>query len=149
LFSIAVYPLKIIAASPVPKGLVPRTGARRALAYLYPDEDAALLSCDSIPPAERLFWGFLTREGCRVSEALALRWEDFDLARGVVRLDTNKTDDPRAWALSPGVATALAYFEGEPGDLVFPQPADPVALAGQLRTRLGEAGITRGELFKS
>jgi len=149
LLAIAVYPLKLIASNPVPRGFVPKGGARRALAYLYPDEDARLLACDSIPIRERLFWGFLAREGCRVSEALGLRWEDFDLERGAVRLDKNKTDDPRAWALSPGVAVALAPFQGEPGELVFEPPADPLSMAELLRSRLDEAGITRTELFKA
>jgi integrase len=54
-----------------------------------------------------MFYGFLHREGTRRSEAGAMTWSDFDLLRGVVVLDENKTNDPRAWALSPGVAEAL------------------------------------------
>ncbi len=102
LLNIAVYPLKLRASSPIPKGLVPKAGKRRAMTYLYPDEDRALLGCSPIPIRERLLYGFLVREGCRVSEALGLRWSDLDLKRGAVRLDKNKTDDPRAWALTPG-----------------------------------------------
>ena len=30
---------------------------------------------------------------------------------GVVRLDANKTDDPRAWALNPGVRRALTAWQ--------------------------------------
>jgi integrase len=147
LFSIAVYPLKIIASHPIPKGLVPKAGKRRAMAYLYPDEDAKLMAHAPIPLAERAFWGFLCREGCRVSEALAMRWTDLDLERGIVRLDKNKTDDPRAWALSPGVAAALKSLRPKPAEgLVFPQPADPLSLATDLRARLVEAGVKRPEL---
>ena len=109
-----MYPLKIRETNPIPKGLAPKAGKRPAMAYLYPDEDARLLSCKSIPMRKRLMWGFLVREGCRVSEALGLRWEDFDLTRGAVRLDENKTDDPRACALAPGVAAALAHFKASP-----------------------------------
>jgi integrase len=147
LLNIAVYPLKIISASPIPKGLVPKASKRRAMAYLYPDEDAKLMAHGSIPLAERAFWGFLCREGCRVSEALAMRWSDLDLVRGAVRLDKNKTDDPRAWALSAGVAAALKSLRPENGEgLVFPPPADPQSLATDLRRRLSEAGVTRPEL---
>ena len=146
LLNISVYPAKIRTSNPIPKGLVPKAGKRPAMAYLYPDEDARLMACKSIPIRERLMWGFITREGCRLSEALGLRWEDFDLARGAVRLDKNKTDDPRAWALAPGVAAALARFQGEPTALVFAPPADPHGLAEVLRARLVEAGVKRAEL---
>ena len=79
-----------------------------------------------------------------------MRWGDFDLERGAVRLDRNKTDDARRWALSAGVAAALSFFKlDDPTALVFPQPADPLSLADQLRGRLQEAGITRTELFKA
>jgi integrase len=97
LINIAVYPLKIRASSPIPKGFVPKVRKGKALPYLYPDEDRALMKCAVVPIRERLFWGFLTREGCPEGEALALRWVDLDLERGAVRLDKNKTDDPRAW----------------------------------------------------
>jgi integrase len=120
----------------------------RTHAYLYPAEDAALMASGAVPLARRLLWGFLIREGCRVSEALALRWSDLDLERGAVRLDENKTDDPRAWALSPGVAATLARFEGEPGALVFEPPAEPERLATRLRADLKLAGVNRPELFE-
>ena len=71
------------------------------------DEDARLLGCLSVPLSYRLLYGFLSREGMRKSEALGLTWGDIDLARGAVCLDANKTDDPRTWALDPGVAEAL------------------------------------------
>jgi len=38
---------------------------------------------------------------------MGMTWSDLDLDRGVVRLDKNKTDDPRSWALDPGTAEAL------------------------------------------
>ena len=69
-----------------------------------------------------MLYGFLAREALRCGEALALRWSDLDLERGAVKLDTNKTDNPRAWALAPGVAPAHQRFRpdgAEPGDLVF------------------------------
>jgi integrase len=65
------------------------------------------MRCRSIPLAERVFFGFLNREGCRAGEAPAVTWGDFDLRRGAVRLDETKTDDPRTWALAPGVVEAL------------------------------------------
>jgi integrase len=153
LLNLAVYPLKIRESNPIPRqGFLPRKPERGALAlaYLYPSEDAALMACAEVPIERRLFWGFLSREGMRVSEALSLRWTDLDLGRGAVALDENKTDDPRAWALSPGVAGALAYFhEKRDADrvLVFEQPPEPERLATRLRADLELAGVKRAALF--
>jgi integrase len=153
LLNVAVYPLKIRAANPIPRqGFLPRKPDRGALAlaHLYPSEEAALMACAEIPIERRVFWGFLAREGMRVSEALSLRWTDLDLARGAVALDENKTDDPRAWALAPGVAGALAHFhEKRDPDrvLVFEQPPEPERLATRLRADLELAGVTRAALF--
>jgi hypothetical protein len=153
LLTLAAYPLKIIPVNILPRGFLPHAGKAKAFAHLYPDQDLKLMRCKSIPVRERLFWGFLAREGCRdASEALAVRWDHLDRKRGAVRLDTNKTDDPRAWALAPGVAHALAKTRPKGStakDLVFPQPRDPNALARDLRRRLGEAGIKRPELSES
>jgi integrase len=166
---LAVFPCRYLTASPLPRGFMPKIGKPPAFPYLYPDEDAALLAWTAeraaaagvtaerpgIPLVRRLLWGFLAREGCRTSEALGLRvGMDVDLARGVVRLDENKTDEPRAWMLDAGVAAALrgfvAHRDAKPGDLLFaPDPGDELesdGLAEQLRADLLAAGVTRTEL---
>ncbi|WP_437720976.1 tyrosine-type recombinase/integrase [Sorangium sp. So ce861] len=80
--------------------------------YPYPDEDQRLMRSQLVPLCFRIYYGFLTREGMRADEAGTLEWSDVDLDRGAVVLDENKTDDPRAWALSPDVVRALrAYRE--------------------------------------
>jgi hypothetical protein len=109
-FRMAVYPCRHIDASPLPKGFLPRANSRKAMTYLYPVNDQALLACTAVPFGYRLLWGFLAREGMREGEALGLTWNVVDLVRGMVRLDENKTDDPRAWALDPGVAQALRVY---------------------------------------
>jgi len=105
---LAVYPLRIIYRSPIPDGFVPKVSGSKAKGGLYPDEDRRLMACKAIPLCYRLLWGFLAREGMRSGEAITLAMQDLDLKRGAVRLDRNKTSDPRAWALSPGVARALS-----------------------------------------
>ncbi|WP_437619652.1 hypothetical protein [Sorangium sp. So ce1151] len=40
--------------------------------------------------------GFLNREGTRISEAARLQVQDVDLDRGALRLEKNKSNDPRA-----------------------------------------------------
>jgi integrase len=161
LLNLAVYPLRIIPVSPIPKGFLPNKGARKALAYLYPDEDRRLLASSDVPFSFRLLWGFLTREGMREGEALALTWADLDLKRGAVRLDTNKTEDPRAWVMDPGTTAALKAYkdsvraDAEAGELVFldplQRPHTKFGLAMLLRSHLQAIGLKdeRPELFQS
>lgn len=159
LLKLAVYPLRIIDRSPIPQGFLPSKGKRKAFAYLYPDEDARLLVAGKIAFCYRLLWGFLTREGMRLGEAIDLTWGDLDLARGAVRLDQNKTDDPRAWALQDGTAEALRRYRRnhcpnvEATDRVFVdhsgKPLSKFGLADLLREHLGAIGLKkeRPELF--
>jgi integrase len=153
LLNLAVYPLRLIAASPLPKGFVPPAGPRKALAWLYPDEDRTLLGSGNVPLGRRMLYGFLAREGCRIGEARRLELPEFDLARGVLTLDKNKTKDPRAWALTPGVPEALRIWCGLAGierGLVFPVASeiDPSHAARVFREDLQAAGVLRPELFE-
>ncbi len=159
-FTMAVFPLRLISASPIPRGFVPAGGDRKALGYLYPDEDRRLMAAATIPLCYRLLWGFFCREGMRESEAIGLTWADLDLERGAVRLDVNKTDDPRAWALDPGVVAALQAWRSlrpdeEPGHLVFTDEFGRTlrgdALCKLLHKHLRAIGLAdeRPELFTS
>jgi integrase len=147
---LAVYPCKVIGQSPLPAGFLPKTGAKKAKAYLYPSEDEALLASPYVPQSFRLLYGFLAREGMRYGEAMRLTWADLDLKRGSVTLDTNKTDDPRAWALSAGVALALAAHRpddaGDDGRVFARAMSDKPAEL--FRTHLKAAGVARPELFR-
>ena len=115
------------------------------------------------PLALRTFYGFLDREGPRASEAIRFDLSDVDLARGAIKLDKNKTNDPRAWALDAGVVRALSasvalrerdakrplrpdepLFTGENGRRLHPH-----ALAEQHRNHLALAGVDRAELFET
>ena len=170
LLSIAVYPARLIPVHPLPKGFLPKLGPGKAKNYLQPAEEAALLWCTKVGPDgspvvplwRRVYWGFLSREGTREGEAIELRVGDLDLKHGAVRLDENKTDDPRAFALDPSVTAALRAWlachplceEGKaapPKDArVFVdhegQPLDPAHLPRTLRADLISAGVDRPEL---
>ncbi len=160
LLKLAAYPARLIERSPLPPGFLPRVAQRKALAYLHPTEDAKLMACTSIELAHRLFYGVAVREGPRRSELANLTWGQLDLAVGSVRLDENKTDDPRAWALQPDVVRALARWRmrrGEPGSdaLVFADDTGkPIATSERthavqtFRDHLRVAGVTRLELFE-
>jgi len=152
--ALAVYPLRIIARNPLPKGFMPKTGKPPGFSFLYPAEDATLMARADVPLEERLLFGFLAREGMRAGEALRLTWSDLDLDRGVVTLDRNKTDEARAWALDPGVSQALKALRRirKPAAkaLVFTD-ADGNAfevqvLARLLRAQLWSAEVRRPEL---
>jgi integrase len=164
--SLAVYPGRHIVANPIPREWMPKvpSNATKAKSSLRPTEDATLLGCQTIPVARRLAYGILAREGMRASELERLHWRDVDLQHGQVRLDANKTNDPRAWALAPDVVRTLKWWKdvraGQPDDLVLGldlgdgawwlrgdddwEPNSKTKKAGDLRT----AGIDRSELFE-
>jgi hypothetical protein len=69
LLTLAVYPAKLLSANPLPKGFVPKATSDRAKAHLFPSEDWALMQHPGTCVQERLFYGVLSREGLRVSDA--------------------------------------------------------------------------------
>lgn len=153
---LAVFPLRLIPASPIPRGWLPRVprASQKQQAIAYPAEHDAFVA-SAAPIAVRLFAGFVAREGMRHDEAGRLTWADVDLERGLVRLDENKTDDPRAWALRPSVARALAKWRELRGR---PEASEPIFVdesgrklsirASGYRELLLAAGIKRDELHK-
>jgi integrase len=149
--ALAVYPTRQRPSNPLPRGFLPAAKSKKAFSYLYPAEDAQLLACQAVPLEHRLLYGFLAREGMRVSEVERLTWSAVDLERGAITLDENKTDCPRAWALDSGVVTALSAWRGlreSPGldETVFRVYVKQ--LAAQLRKHLRVAGIDRPALFE-
>jgi integrase len=156
LMAMAVYPARLRRDNPLPKGFMPKVKRTKAFSYIYPDEDRALMGCTSVDLGERIFFGFLSREGLREGEALQLDWPGLDLIRGTIRLDENKTNDPRAWALGEDVAEALRRWWvlcGSPkmGRVFRLEDGRPLAdshLAERLRTGLGRAEVSRTELFE-
>ncbi|WP_437298910.1 tyrosine-type recombinase/integrase [Sorangium sp. So ce426] len=156
ILALAAYPARLIGNNPLPRGWAPKADADKAKGYLYPDEDQLLMGSTSIPLCFRIYYGFLIREGMRADEAGQLEWSDVDLDRGAVVLDENKTDDPRAWALSPDVVRALRrwrevcpdkvrIFVGKWGCNSLPGQNGAARFRGHLR----RAGITRPELFET
>ena len=110
LLGIAVFPARIREANPLPRGFLPKAKSDKAKTHLYPAEDAVLLGCGDVELGYRVLFGFMAREGTRRSEAKSLRWGGLDLTRGVLTLDENKTNDPRSWALDPGVLEAMGNW---------------------------------------
>ena len=155
LLAMAVYPCRLIKASPIPRGWLPSAGTKKGFPILYADEDARLLACAEVPLDFRVIYGVLHREGLRRGEALALTWKDLDLERGAIALDENKTDHPRFWKLSPGVAEGLIAWRKLQDDPpvhhnVFVEldtdGLDVEHLAQRLRDHLWSVGVRRHEL---
>ncbi len=94
--NIGAYPLRHIKASPLPRGWLPRAPNNKAKGLLYPTEEAASMGATRFPLHWRVYFGFLARSGFRADEAAGLTIADVDVERGIIKLDDNKTDDPRA-----------------------------------------------------
>jgi integrase len=155
---LAVHPCRLIPQHPLPRTFMPKVGKPPAFSFLYPDEEAALMACAAVPLEYRTVWGFLSREGCRVGEALGARLGvEIDLERGTFSLDVNKTHDARTWPLDPAVRAALAAYvklKGiEKGALMFTdehgRAHESDKLAERLRAHLWAAGVRRPELHES
>ncbi len=147
--SLAVYPAKVLKANPLPKGWLPKIGTPKAKSFLYPKEEAALMANRDIDVRYRMLLGFLSREGCRKTEARLLTWEDFDLKNGTVSLDENKTDCPRSWPLDPSVARALTKWKKAVGGKGPFDGVDVAHLGEKLREWLRQSGVDRAQLFKA
>lgn len=157
--SLAAFPLRLIEKNPLPAGFLPQVGRPPAFPYLYPADDRALLGCTGVPLGRRVYWGFVAREGGRKGETALLQVRDFDLVRGIVRVDDNKTDDPRSWVLTPGVPEALRAWVRiarlKPTDRMFRDEVrkdfvNEDHAAELLRADLERAGVkaTRPEIFE-
>lgn len=164
--SLAVMPGRLIKASPLPKGFVPRTPKPPARAWWKPADDAALARAAStaVPLVYRLFYAFVFREGLRASEAAGLRWKD--VAGKSLALDENKTGDARAWALYPGTTEALAAWRKVVASVGLPtgdeapvfvhvrgpargKPLHVKHLADDFQRHVREAGLWRAEFDKA
>jgi integrase len=161
--AMAVYPLKLIAVSPIPKGWLPRVPNDKAKGLVYPDEESAFLSDATHAIHWRMFFGFLARAGFRADEGAGLTLDAVDVERGIIRLDENKTDDARAptYVDVPGFVDALAWWkatyrkDAPPEAPFFVQPnGERIRVDGlaeryrtMLETTLRAAGLYRAELF--
>lgn len=125
---LAVYPLRLLPASPLPSGWLPRVPNDKAKGLVYPDEETAFLADERHPIHWRIFFGALARLGFRADEAAGLTIADVDVGRGIITLDENKTDDPRAPMYPLETIEALKWWKkthranAEATDLFFVRP---------------------------
>lgn len=69
----AVFPCRLLATNPLPRGFLPKLGPAKAKACLCAGEDARLLASTAIPLCWRVLWGFQNREGPRSARRPACR----------------------------------------------------------------------------
>jgi integrase len=124
-----------------PPGLLPGRG-RRAVPYLYADEDLAALlqQTQSLrtplrTATMRTLIGLLAVTGIRLGEALAVDDSDFDTDAGVLLVRHGKFGKSRLLPLHPSTAAALTGYRVV-RDAWFPTPVSPALLVSQAGTRL-------------
>jgi hypothetical protein len=117
------------------------------------------MGCREAALGRRFYYGFTAREGGRKNAFRKLRVRN--IAAGMLREDTNKTDEPRLAALEQDVALAIDLYlrwyrpDAKPGDYLFTTNGRPLPekmteafhadlkLAGGMREALFEDSDTR------
>lgn len=76
--------------------------------YLMPADAFAIIdAAERIDPEMTLLLTFLLYTGCRIGEALALRWETVSLDERTARIRTSKNGDPREVRLREDLCEAM------------------------------------------
>jgi integrase len=125
----------------IPPGLLPARG-RRAVPYLYSDEDLAALLREAETlktplrtATMRTLIGLLAVTGIRLGEALAIDDVDFDVDAGVLLVRHGKFGKQRLLPLHPSTVAALTAYRAV-RDAWFPTPVSPALLVSQAGSRL-------------
>lgn len=137
----------------------PDRGPQREATFLYPSEFRRLVEARAIPLRVRQLYALAVYLYPRAGEIAALRCEDCDLDRGIVRISrsrhrwtkeetTTKTAASREWIVEPPIVPllrALAEEVGGRGRLL--QDWCRTEYAKSLRRHLREVGCERADLF--
>lgn len=87
-----------------PKGY---KGKAKTLFLLPPDAFAIIKAAESVDAEMARLLTFLLYTGCRIGEALALKWERVDLGQRMAYIELSKNDDPRSVLLTPHLCALL------------------------------------------
>lgn len=139
----------------------PDTGAKKAKAYLWPSEFAALVSSPVVPVRWRRLFALAVYTFMRAGEVAALDWSDVDLDHGTIhvhrstdrtrdRTKATKTDAARRIPIEPALIPLLTAMRGEAKGRgpVFRMPSTGKQ-SFKLRGYLTRIGVTRSDLFAS
>ena len=154
--SFAAYLHTLDPAVPVvPPGLLSGRG-RRAVPYLYSDEDLAALFCQAETlktplrtATMRTLIGLLAVTGMRLGETLAVDDNDFDADTDILLVRHGKFGKQRLLPLHQSTAAALIAYRAV-RDAWFPTPVSPALLVSQAGTRLlvFNVGVTFARLVR-
>jgi integrase len=98
-----------------PKG---HKGNRKTLFLLPPDAFAIIRSANAIDTEMGRLLTFLLYTGCRIGEALALKWEQVSLDDRLAYIETSKNEDPRTVQLTQELCDLLGRHR-KPAGKVF------------------------------
>jgi integrase len=94
--------------------------AKRITDALTPEDAAGIIeAAKAIDPEYGLLLTFLLYTGCRLSEALNLRWDDVQLSQGTAYVRESKNGDPRSVRLRSDLAAALMKHTRHESGRVF------------------------------
>ncbi|WP_420133982.1 tyrosine-type recombinase/integrase [Rhodopseudomonas sp.] len=102
------------------------------------DAFAIIAAADREDPAFGMLLRFLLYTGCRISEAMALRWEQVAFDLGVAYIATSKNDDPRTVLLQAELRREMRAFAGDRAS----GPVFPFHRGGGLKDRLTRAKLS-------
>lgn len=123
--------------------------------FVYPAEDARLMGCTEVAFEYRALWGFIMREGLRISEAHRIRWEHIDRSfdRGILRVPETKTGRALEFVFEPGTLAALDELRrrmpNEAGPFTWLTESALDRVAERVRKHLVVAGCDRQTLLFS
>lgn len=151
---LAVFPAACIAASPLPRGFLPRVPEGDLIfPHLYPDEDLKFMRCALVEYAVRALFGLCNREGGRLGEFLrGLKWSGIDPRRGTITLPggaLRKGGKPGKWQAEPGSLEALEPLRALGGAGPFLHLPDDGQWAERLQEAMRAAKLDREALYHS
>ena len=163
LFQLAIKPGRLRKDTPIDDSTKPSKDAPKLFGYLYPDELTALLACDAIPLARRVYYALATYTGLRKSSLRAFTWASLDFHNLTIMSLKSKNGVPQIFAqadsLLPGLETLMTLMRRYYEYLNCPSTNAAVinisdlklkrkdAEAETLRSDLKTAGIGRPQLF--
>jgi integrase len=146
---IPAWPLSAVCKLPkITKGTSPE------FPFLYPEEYVRLVRCRAIRFEYRVLWGFIIREGLRISEAHRIEWQHLSqLDNGKWLLDVPDTKTGRAlnFVFNAGTGEVLAELRRRMPELAGPfkwlKATNIKKAAEGLRKHIELSGTTRERLL--
>jgi integrase len=146
---IPAWPLSAVCKLPI----VPKS-SNPVFPFLYPDEYVRLMRCEKIGIEWRVLWGFIVREGLRISEAFRIQWRhlsQLDNGRWLLDVPDSKTGRALNFVLNVGTGEVLEAFRKLRPDLAGPftwmKATNLKKAAERVRDHIEQSGTTRERLL--